>query len=96
MPKYELTEQAEYDVEEITDYSLMEWGKQQTISYLDGFEKLSLKLAHTPRMGTICNFPYEKLLSFPYKKHMIYYLPSDDGIIIIRVLHEKMKASLHL
>lgn len=39
MPRYDVTEQAERDLEAITDYTREHWGRLQAEDYLDGLEQ---------------------------------------------------------
>jgi toxin ParE1/3/4 len=45
---YKFTDVAERDLEEITDYTLQQWGVAQTLAYLDGLEALGQLLADNP------------------------------------------------
>jgi toxin ParE1/3/4 len=93
---YKFTEEAERDLEEITDYTLRQWDVAQTLTYLDGLEALGQLLADTPDLGTKRDAISKGLLSFPYESHILYYIKQPHGITIVRVLHQRMDPVKHL
>jgi toxin ParE1/3/4 len=96
MPSYRFSENASADLKNIANYTLKSWGAAQTIAYLDGLEEAAKKLAHSPKLGKARNDLAQGLRSFQYQSHVIYYLEENLGIVIARVLHERMSASLHI
>ena len=96
MPHYEFTDQAEIDLDGITDYTLKRWGKAQASKYIDGLEDLAQTLAESPNHGVNRSNLIENLISFPYVSHILYYVKQPHGITIIRVLHKKMEPRKHL
>jgi toxin ParE1/3/4 len=96
MPSYRFSENASADLKNIANYTLKSWGAAQTIAYLDGLEETAKQLAHSPKFGKARNDLAQGLRSFQYQSHVIYYLEENLGIVIARVLHERMSASLHI
>ena len=96
MADYNFTEQAERDLEEITDYTIQQWGVTQTLVYLDGLEARVQLLADNPDAGTTRETLFTGLLSFPYESHILYYVKQPNGITIVRVLHQRMDPIKHL
>jgi len=88
--------QAEQDLLEIWLYTFNEWGEQQADTYLEDLSDAMALLAEQP---LICR---ERLEFNPpvrihhHAHHLIVYLILDDGINIIRVLHENMEIDGHL
>lgn len=81
---------AEQDLINIWLYSFHNWGEGQADKYLDSLEEAFKLLRDTP---LLCRERQE--FSFPVRiyhhaHHMIIYLGLEDGIDIIRVLHESM------
>lgn len=88
---------AKQDLIDIWIYTLGEWGESQADQYLDDLENNFILLAQQP---LICRERSE--ISPPVRihhhaHHLIVYTIADDGINIVRVLHENMdvKANLH-
>ena len=96
MADYSFTEQAERDIEEITDYTVQQWGIAQTVAYLDGLEARVQFLANNPQVGTNREALFAGLLSFPYESNILYYVKQSNGIAIVRVLHQRMDPVQHL
>ena len=94
MPSFRFSESANADLEEIASYTLESWDAAQTIIYLDDLEKTVNNLAGTPKLGKRCNDLSKGLRSFPYESHVIYYLEKKKGVVIARVLHERMSTQL--
>lgn len=95
MSHCKFTDSAKRDLEDISDYSLKHWGKQQTIKYLNDIKDKTLALSNNPNIGTLRSNIHPNLLSLPIKKHIIYYLIQKDGIVIIRILHANMCPKFH-
>ncbi|MCI0507989.1 MAG: type II toxin-antitoxin system RelE/ParE family toxin [Gammaproteobacteria bacterium] len=96
MADYKFTKKAERDLEAITDYTLLQWGPLQAYTYLDGLEAQGQLLADNPDLGVKRESISEKLLSFPYESHILYYMKQSHGITIVRVLHQSMDPMKHL
>ena len=90
MPRIIKQAQAEQDLLDIWLYTFNEWGEKQADVYLDNLSKALALLADQP---LICR----KRLEFTppvrihhHAHHLIVYLAQDDGINVVRVLHESM------
>jgi toxin ParE1/3/4 len=46
---------AETDLLEIADYTLRQWGRAQTLRYLEDLEKFCRRLAQNPSLGRSCD-----------------------------------------
>ena len=82
-----LTETAEDDLSEIWAYLAFEASEPVATRFVKSIEKAFATLQHTPSIGT----PRERfapglrvIFQSPYA---IYYLPSEQDILIVRVLH---------
>ena len=83
---FDLTENAQNDVKEIWQYlserSLISADKLIT----ELFGKFQL-LAKNPKLGKARDELFLNLRSFPFKKYLIFYVPTENGIEIFRVVH---------
>lgn len=89
------TPAAEADMDEIWDYSADRWGPDQADSYTDAIRDACMALARGSKHGR----PAEVLQGF--KKylcgsHVIYFLDHADHLAVIRILHQRQDAELHL
>src|ERR1019366_3002175 len=90
MPAYDVSAQAENDLDQIAAYTKETWGAEQTDLYLTKLETGFELLANNPLIGRKCDFLTRGLHRFELGKHVIYYFPSADGVLIVRVLHQQM------
>ena len=82
----QLSENAERDLDEIWTY-LNEDNNQYAENLIKEFLRKFKMLAENPNLGKSCSEVLVNLRSFPFKKYIIFYLPTDYGIEIFRVVH---------
>ena len=88
--------QAKQDLIDIWLYTFEQWGEAQADTYLDDLEAALLLLAEQP---LICRERTEFIPSVRihhHARHLIVYLVVDDGINIVRALHENMDINAKL
>ena len=66
------------------------------MAYIDGLELMAKKLAAQPKIGKPRDDLARRLRAFPYQSHIIYFMEEQKGIVIVRVLHARMRAELHI
>jgi len=96
MHKYRLTPSAKTDLIEIWNYTVEIWGDSQAERYLQEIEDKLDQLAANPELGRHRPEIHPGYDSFPVSKHIIFYIPSDNHIDIIGILHGKMDIDTHL
>ena len=96
MNKYTLSNKAEEDISVIYDYSANIHGVTQAEAYLVALHEALVILAENPSIGTSAEDIRKNYLQLPVHRHMVFYKKVDDGIFVIRVLHQQMKYSMHL
>lgn len=84
---YELSPEADRDLEDIFDYTEREFGIDQAIEYLSGFEGMFTKLVHNPELGKEREEIREGLRSLLKEKHVVFYRILGNRIRIVRILH---------
>ncbi|WP_432470844.1 type II toxin-antitoxin system RelE/ParE family toxin [Amphritea sp. HPY] len=94
--KYSFTDKAEKDLEGIIDFTRDHWGKLQASEYIDGLVDTARNIAQYPAIGKQRLRLSPDVYSFPYRKHILYYIHATDRIIIIRVLHASMDPHIHI
>ncbi|MFQ5790986.1 MAG: type II toxin-antitoxin system RelE/ParE family toxin [Acidobacteriota bacterium] len=90
MPEFALRPKARADLDGIWDYTVETWGRDQAKAYLRALNRAFKTLARKPGLGRVYDEVYEGLRVYPSGKHLIFYFASDNGIDIVRVLHERM------
>lgn len=92
MSSYRLTDKAQGDLDEIGLYTLEEWGLEQALQYVDGLERACALLAENPNLGPLADQIEPGLRCHVHGSHVIFYEPSDPGILVLRILHASMDA----
>lgn len=66
------------------------WGEAQAGKYLSEIESCCKRLAETPLSGRACEKVRPGLRRMEQGKHVIFYRVQREGILVVRVLHERM------
>jgi len=96
MAMYRLTSDAQQDLIKIRQYTLTQWGSQQSVKYLTELQYTIQLVAEAPEMGKKRPDISVDTLSFPHASHIIYYLVENDSLVIFAVLHKGMAPNIHL
>ena len=96
MPRIRFSNRAQADLAAINRHTIETWGREQATAYIDGLELTAKKLAAAPKIGKSRDDLARRLRAFPYQSHIIYFLADEKGIVIVRVLHARMRAALHI
>ena len=93
MADYRLTRRAEGDLAGIADYTIERFGIEQARRYREGLESCFRMLADGPLIGRPAEGLSPGLRRYEVQAHIVFYRIEGDGILIVRVLHEKMDAA---
>jgi toxin ParE1/3/4 len=96
MPQVRISVQAEEDIDQIADYTVAEWGWRQADQYLAKLETGFELLAQNPSIGRACDSIRKNLRRFEIGKHVVFYLEEPGGILVVRVLHERMMPAKYI
>ena len=91
-----ISAEAEGDIDQIVAYTIQTWGWRQADRYLGKLEEGIELLVRNPSAGRSCDSIKSGLRRFEIGRHVIFYLPGSDGVLIVRVLHERMLPSRYL
>lgn len=84
---YELSLDADMDLEDIFDYTTREHGFNQAVRYLLNLEIIFNSPVVNPEIGRQRNEIKNGLYSLAEQQHVIFYRILNDHIRIVRVLH---------
>jgi len=87
---YRLGPKGASDLAEIFDYTVDTWGEQQAQNYIDELARCFQLLADSPGLGRACDPIFPGIRRFEQGKHVIFYKPARNGIIVSRILHQGM------
>jgi len=93
---FELSEAADRDLTGIYRYSYRQFSAEQADAYLLSLEQCFARLAQFPQLGRSIDHLRSGYFRFEHASHTIFYLRTERGIRIIRVLHERMDPERHL
>jgi toxin ParE1/3/4 len=88
--KYRLSKLAEEDLLNIFLTTLDQWGVEKAKQYANNIDDTFKKLSELPDIGKKRNEIFIDALSFPVKKHVIFYKKDTKGILIARILHQRI------
>ena len=90
MATLSFSRRAEADLFEIGAYTLQTWGADQTVRYLDQLENCCQRLADNPALGRRCDEIRPGLRRMEQGRHVIFYRQQEGGILVSRILHQRM------
>ncbi len=96
MHNYITSIKADYDLDEIADYTIKVWGEAQTLDYITNLLQCFESLAIKPELGRSAAEFAPQLKRFNYKAHTIFYEPTEKGIFVVRVLGQRQDFERHL
>ena len=92
---YRLSPRAESDIEEIWLYTFKNWSTEQANRYhnviVDAFEDL----AAGRKTGRLVDIR-EGYFKYPVGAHLVFYRFAETGLVVVRVLHQRMDVNRHL
>jgi len=92
---YELSEEADFDIEEIFDYTERQHGFNQAVKYLSDLDTVFESLIIDPKIGRKRNEIRTELYSILEQEHSIFYRILNDHIRTVRVLHGSKDVPRH-
>lgn len=84
--KLKYSDGARNDLDETWAY-IAERAPEYADRVINELHDVSLLIAQNPRIGTVRDYLMPGMCVFPHDRYNIYYLISDEGIEIYRVLH---------
>ena len=97
MAKFYLSNKVVEDLDSIWLYTLETWSEDQADFYYHELVKACQDIANHP---TYLDKEYKEIMLGLYGhhryKHLIFYILVEDGVKIVRILHERMDFERHL
>ena len=90
MATIRFTRLAEADLLDIGLYTNRTWDRKQCNRYLRQLEERCGQLANDPRRGRLCDEIRPGLRRIRVGKHVVFYREEPGGILVSRILHERM------
>ena len=90
IPRYDFTQRALADLRDIARYTKETWGEKQARLYREELELGIQKLALSPSIGRVRADLARSVRSFPVARHLVFYVESEGGVTVLRLLHPSM------
>ena len=95
MARYRLTRKADRDIENHYEYGIRNFGLDKAQIYILDMHERFVTLADNPVLGRGAKELSKNLRRLEYGAHVIFYLPEDSGVLIVRVLRKEMDFPQH-
>jgi toxin ParE1/3/4 len=96
LAEFLLTPSAERDLESIWRYSSLNWGADEADDYIEALLSVLQCLADLPNSAPACNDIRVGYRRRHFERHIVYCRTEGRGIVVVRVLHDRMDAARHL
>ncbi len=96
MSNYTLSGEADADIENIAEASLQQWGLAQAERYILGLHEMFHMLAAFPDLGRDVSHIRAGYRTAETASHSVFYRKTESGVLIVRVLHQRMDFGRHL
>ena len=91
-----LSPKAKIDLSGIWDYTYQEWGLEQAENYMQKLWRSMQGLIVDPATSLDIGYVRKGYRKTLIGTHVIFFKLTDDGINVIRILHQKMDFERHL
>ena len=96
MGVYKLSNESTIDLTDIYEFGIDNFGLDQAQKYILGLHELFQTLSNNANIGRDASEFLPSLKRFVYKSHIIFYLSTNSGVLIVRVLNQSMDYERHL
>ena len=96
MAVYKLSGKASADVEDIYEYTIVNFGIEQARKYLHGLDDCLKALAENSLQGRAADELALELRRYEYQSHVVFYREEEQYTLIVRVLHKSMDFARHV
>lgn len=96
MSRFVLSPRARRDLDDIWAYSAQEWGVDRAERYLRRIAEAVDLIAETPELGRKCDYIREGYRKHPVGSHVLFYRLIEDGVDVVRILHQTRDFDRHL
>lgn len=96
MNSYRLTPAAQRDLASIWDYTEERWDQQQAETYVLEIKSAVERIAAQPNRGRAVDDIRAGYRRYSIGSHLIFYRERDNGVDVIRILHQRMDPTRHL
>jgi toxin ParE1/3/4 len=96
MSRYVLSPRAQFDIDEIWDYTADQWGVDQANRYTRDIQAAIEAVAQDPRSGRSCDEIHAGYFRVSVGSHVVFYRVEVAHIRVARILHQRRDFRRHL
>lgn len=96
MASYQLSKAADADLVQIARDSARQWGFARAEAYVTALHHAFEHLARFPDAGRDASELRPGYRRFEHESHSVFYRQAEGGILVVRVLHQRMLPRRHL
>ena len=96
MGSYTLSGEADSDIQNIAEASLRQWGLAQAEKYVLGLHETFQMLVEFPDLRRDASHIRPCYRKTETASHSVFHRTTPDGVLIVRVLHQRMDFGRHL
>ncbi|GMA28974.1 type II toxin-antitoxin system RelE/ParE family toxin [Arenivirga flava] len=96
MTCYRFSPAARADLASIWDFSEERWGAHQAERYVVELRAAIERIAEDPERGRACDDIRAGYRRYAIGSHLIFFIPTADGVDVIRILHQRMDPDRHV
>ncbi len=96
MASYNLSNEADADLDQIYESSFLNFGLEQTQKYFLGFHECFRTLAENPRLGRDYSHVKKGYRRHEYQSHSVYYMITAPDILVVKILHKNQDPGKNL
>jgi toxin ParE1/3/4 len=93
---YRLTPAAQRDLSRIWDFTEERWDVRQAETYVNEIRAAIERIAGDPDRGRACDEIRDGYRQYGIGSHLVFYVESEHGVDVIRILHQRMDPTRHL
>lgn len=84
-----LTGPARRDINDILEYTELEWGDEQRRRYRTQLRDAIHRIAEMPGLGRARDDLAPSMQAFPADRHLICYRTTESALFVVRILHRR-------
>jgi toxin ParE1/3/4 len=96
MGSYTLSGEADADVQSIAEEFVKRWGLARAEKYIMALHETFERLAEFPNMGRDVSSIRSGYMRIESGSHSVFYRKIESGVLVVRILHERMDFERHL
>jgi len=96
MVNYQLTKKATKELEQIYEYSIVNFGLKQAKSYFTSLSETFNLIGENPMIGRNCDDILKGYRKHEHQEHVIYYRLEKENILIAHILGKKQDQARQL